>query len=71
MCRLTHLPSRTSRFRRELGSGFVLEEALGQPQTGSARQQGQPSAPNRPPEPLLSDRGDVFAEKTSSDGLLC
>lgn len=70
MCRLTHLPSRT-RLRRELGSGFVLEEVLGQPQTGSARQQGQPSAPNRRPEPLLSDRGDVFAEKTSSDGLLC
>lgn len=21
--------------------------------------------------PLLSDRGDVFAERTSSDGLLC
>lgn len=70
MCRLTHLPSRT-RLRRELGSAFVLEEALGQPQTGSARQQGQPRAPNHPPEPLLSDRGDVFAEKTSSDGLLC
>lgn len=47
MCRLTHLPSRTS-LRRELCSGFFLEEVLDQPQTGPERQQGQPSAPSLP-----------------------